>query len=287
MTGQPVPRPHLDPGGQEIAPPPDPVAAMAAAAARFDAAIERPAHEGGRGDDAEVLRLLAEADITGIGRVVYSSNAVFLIELDAPDPGDGDERMRAIYKPRRGERPLWDFPRDSLHLREVAAYRLDAALGLGVVPPTTLRRGPHGPGSVQLFIRNSDIGMDAADADAQIHGVATFDVVANNADRKREHLLLGPGPRIWAIDNALTFLPYPRQRTVLLSLGGTDLPDAAIAALRRITDDPDADAALQAELSRLIESSEAEATRERLGELAAAPVYPVLDPWDGRPWEGW
>ena len=42
---------------------------------------------------------------------------------------------RAVYKPYRGERELWDFP-DGLFPREVAAYRLSEMLGWGIVPET-------------------------------------------------------------------------------------------------------------------------------------------------------
>ena len=44
---------------------------------------------------------------------------------------------QAIYKPMRGERPLWDFE-PGLHRREVAAYHLSEVLGLDLVPPTVL-----------------------------------------------------------------------------------------------------------------------------------------------------
>ncbi len=119
------------------------------------------------------------------------------------------------------------FPRRTLYLREVAAYVVDSALGIHSVPVTVLRDGPLGPGSVQLFVHVAERKLTPEQADrleGQLRAVAVLDVLINNADRKRTHLLVVDGPRVHAIDNALSFLPYPRQRTALISLGGTQLP---------------------------------------------------------------
>ena len=224
-----------------------------------------------------------------MGRVVYSSNAVFLVEFEGPDPVHPDQPLRGIYKPVRGERPLWDFPRGSLHLREAAAYVVSAALDDGVVPPTTLREGPHGVGSVQLFIHAADehtaIAPDVVEA--QLRSLAALDVVINNADRKRAHLLLGDDGHLRGIDNALSFLPYPRQRTALIELGGQPLPGAVADRVRALAGDRGRRARLDIALGRLLERGEVMAFAERLDILASEPVYPVLDPWDGRPFEWW
>ena len=92
------------------------------------------------------LDLLAHGEIAVKGRLPWSSNATFLVELT----GEGGSTL-AVYKPMRGERPLWDFPR-GLFRREIAAYLLDEWLGWGLVPPTLPRMGPLGEGSVQLFV---------------------------------------------------------------------------------------------------------------------------------------
>jgi hypothetical protein len=241
------------------------------------------------GADAPVLEQLATAPIRAMGRVVYSSNAVFVLELDAPDPHVEGQPLRAIYKPARGERPLHDFARHTLHLRERAAYLVSAAAGMGVVPPTALREGPHGPGSVQLFIhaREEPLADGAAPAlEEQLRRLAVFDILANNADRKRAHLLLDGDSHLWGIDNALTFLPYPRQRTVLLDLGGSDLEGADVELVRRLRDGGSRDA-LRAALRRLLTGAEVDAFEARLEELADHPWYPRLDDWDGRPFEWW
>jgi hypothetical protein len=240
--------------------------------------------------DEQVLMELATAPVKRMARIVYSSNAAFLVELDAEDPADASQPLRAVYKPARGERPLWDFPHRTLHFREVATYLVDAALSLGFVPPTVLRDGPLGMGSLQLFVDVVDRELTAAEDEAlepMLRDIAALDVLANNADRKRAHLLVTPEGRLRGIDHGLTFLPYPRQRTVLIDLGGTPLrPELAsqVAALAR--DSPRGDALLS-RLGRLLAPAEVEAFGHRLRELAADPVYPLLDPWDGRPFEWW
>ncbi len=264
-------------------------AAARRASLRFSNAIAEDAAASGAPHDADVLRRLRVEPIAGIGRVVYSSNAVFLIQLEGPDPSHSGEPLRGIYKPARGERPLWDFPLQTLHMREVAAYVVSAAVDDGIVPPTTLRDGPHGPGSVQLFVHGAaddgDVQRDALEE--QLRSLAALDVLINNADRKRAHLLLGDDGRLHGIDNALSFLPYPRQRTALIELGGEPLPEAVALRVRTLAADDQRRAAVRDHLSHLLDGDEVAAFEERLDQLAEAPVYPVLDPWDGRPFEWW
>jgi hypothetical protein len=255
---------------------------------RFRAAVARRPEEGGAPGHGETLRQLAGAPIRGLGRVVYASNAVFLLELEAPDPFRAERPLRAIYKPARGERPLWDFPHGTLHLREVAAYRVDAALGFGIVPPTVLRDGPAGPGSAQLFIDVAERRPTRSEREAlesRLPLVAVLDALVNNADRKGAHLLVSHDMRLWGIDHGLSFLPYPRQRTVLLQLGGSPLPEAAVEAVATLGSEPARRRGLRHQLARLLEPAEVEAFIHRLDELAGTPVYPILDPWDGRPFE--
>jgi hypothetical protein len=240
--------------------------------------------------DVDVARALAEAPIERIAEVVYGSNGVFLLELDAPDPALPAEPLRAVYKPVRGERPLWDFPRRTLYLREVAAYVVDAALGLHRVPVTVLRDGPLGPGSVQRFVHVLGEPLTAERAeklDSQLRAVAVLDVLINNADRKRTHLLVVDGPSVKAIDNALSFLPYPRQRTALISLGGSPLPARLAKRVQDLARDQARLSALRTRLGRLLNEAEVDAFGHRVAELAEDPTYPLLDAWDGRPFEWW
>ena len=160
----------------------------------------------------------------------WSSNATFLAtcSLDGVD-------MAAIYKPHKGERPLWDFP-DGLYLREAAAWVLSDVLGWGVVPETIVRQdGPLGPGSFQRFVE-ADFAehyftlLEGGGWDDDLRRIAVFDLVANNADRKSGHCLLAEG-RIWGIDNGLTFHLAPKLRTVMWDFAGEDIAEPLLADL--------------------------------------------------------
>ena len=159
----------------------------------------------------------------------WSSNATFLVNL-------GDTGAQAIYKPVRGERPLWDFE-PGLHRREVAAYRLSEAMGFGVVPPTVLRDdGPLGEGSLQWFVAADHrehyftIAEQRPELHPQLRDIAVLDVVANNTDRKSGHCLLA-GDRVWAIDNGLCFAPDFKLRTVIWEFAGDALTPAQLEAV--------------------------------------------------------
>ena len=115
----------------------------------------------------------------------------------------------AVYKPARGERPLWDFP-PGLYRRELAAYLLSEALGWGLVPPTILRDGPLGEGSLQLFVpadfeQHYFTLLERPEHHDALQAICLFDLLANNADRKSGHCLLGRGRPLWAIDHGLAF----------------------------------------------------------------------------------
>ena len=149
----------------------------------------------------------------------------------------GEDAVRAIYKPRRGERPLWDFP-SGLDHREVAAYELSEALGWDLVPPTILRDGPLGMGSVQLFIEADfeqhyfTLYEDEAHHDA-LRTMCAFDLVGNNTDRKSGHCLLGLDGRIRGIDHGLMFHHEFKLRTVIWEFGGEPVPEPILAGGRR------------------------------------------------------
>lgn len=288
-------RPHLDPqpSGRLVARrdavrrlagrPPEPAVDPPAAEPQASAGTDRPATQ-------EIARLLATASVAGIGRIVYSSNATFLLEFEADEPGGRGRPLRAVYKPVRGERPLWDFPHGTLHHREVATYVVDAALGFDVVPVTILRDGPIGPGSVQHFIHalDRDLSSDERERlEERLPVMAALDALVNNADRKSAHIMVDENLEVRGIDHGLTFLPYPRQRTVLLDLGGSPLPAQTAAAIQALDGSAKRLARLRRRLNRLLNAEEVEAFLARLHELATDPVYPVLDAWDGRPFEWW
>ena len=184
------------------------------------------------------LDILVVCDIVVLGRMPHSSNATFLVDLV-----NADEEVvaQAIYKPARGERPLWDFP-EGLWTREVASFELSDHLGWDLVPPTIKRDGPFGPGSLQLFIPHDmqqhyfTLREDEAHRDA-FERLCVFDIVSNNTDRKSGHCLLGTDGKIWAIDNGLSFHAQFKLRTVLWDYAGDPIPIDIIDDVTRLLDE--------------------------------------------------
>lgn len=233
---------------------------------------------------AEVLRLLAQGELEVQGMLPWSSNYTLLTTVC----NNGMQGL-AVYKPRRGERPLWDFPRGTLCQREVAAYLLSEALGWGLVPPTILRDGPHGIGSVQLFIdadheahlftMQQEGGYDVA-----IERLAVFDVVSNNADRKSGHCLKGNDGRLWAIDHGICFHVEPKLRTVLWDYAGKPIADDIMADLRALREHMRGENVLIEALDRLIAPEESQALRKRLDRLIARGKHPEPGRGYNVPW---
>jgi hypothetical protein len=196
-------------------------------------------------DLAAATDRLRTGELSVEGRLPWSSNLTFLVEVGPPegepDPPDATSPLYAVYKPGRGERSLWDFP-DGLYRREVAAHALSELLGWRLVPPTVLRDdAPFGPGSLQLFVE-ADYEQhyftlhDGGDHEDVLRTVCLFDVVANNADRKSGHVLVGAGDRLWAIDHGLCFHREPKLRTVIWDYAGDPVPAARLADLERLCD---------------------------------------------------
>ncbi len=223
-----------------------------------------------------VVRLLAHGHVELLGQILHSSNFTFLVRV-----GDGDSETLAIYKPRRGESPLWDFPRGTLCLRETAAYLVSQELGWPLIPPTVLRDGPYGVGALQLYI---DADPDATyfslrdERLADLLPIALFDILANNADRKGGHLLLDADGRIWAIDNALTFHSQPKLRTVIWDFAGTAIQEEYLDDLRRLRQHLTRRSRLRQTLERLLTEEELAALRQRLAALLKEAVFPLPDP---------
>lgn len=228
----------------------------------------------------ERVALLAGGEIELIGLLPGASNYTF-----ATIVRNGDARATAVYKPARGERPLWDFPRGTLWRREVAAFEVSEALGWGLVPATVGRDGPHGPGSLQWFV---DADPDAhyftlmpALADV-FRLVAAFDIVVNNADRKAGHCVLeNDTGRIWAIDHGVSFHADPKLRTVIWDFVGEPLPARVRQDLQRLLRDHAAWDRLRSLLAR----DEIASLRARVRALLDEGAFP--DPPEDRrafPW---
>lgn len=189
-------------------------------------------------DPAAVARLLATGDVEVKGRMPWSSNGTFLVEVVSCE---GDARCLAVYKPERGERPLWDFP-PGLWRREIAAHRLSAWLGLDLVPITVPRRdAPLGEGSLQQFVpfdpdaHYFTLYEDEARHD-DLRRLCVFDLVINSCDRKGGHCLLGRDGRVQAIDNGLSFHHEFKLRTVIWEFGGDVMRADEIEVYERLLD---------------------------------------------------
>lgn len=236
-------------------------------------------------DFADIERQLEAAEFLDC-RQVWSSNAVYLAHLAAPER----EPFAAIYKPRRGERPLWDFPDGALYRREAAAYRLALLLGWRFVPPTVVRNGPEGPGSLQLFIPHDPechffVQREVPELVPQLRRIAVFDVLANNADRKGGHCLLDEHGRIWGIDQGLCFHEQDKLRTVIWDWSEEPVDDDLLAAVEAARDHlANAGDLAAAPLVDLLTPAEAAALEHRMTRLLRDRVLPPPGPHRPYPW---
>ncbi len=224
------------------------------------------------------LDLLRTGEIDIEGRMPWSSNATFLVNVCRED-----QRGQAIYKPLRGERPLWDFE-PGLFRREVAAYLLSEAMGFHVVPPTIVRDGPLGDGSLQWFVDADHqehyftIYEKREDLHDSMRLMAVLDIVANNTDRKSGHCLLGRDNRIWGIDHGLCFASDFKLRTVIWEFAGQAIPDASIAPLQRLVD------GVPLEIAALLDDEEVAAIQERAEWLLQQGEFPIDESGRRYPW---
>ena len=226
--------------------------------------------------EARAREILREGDADVLGRMPWSSNATFLVNLAL----DGDELL-AIYKPQRGERPLWDFPRGSLCHREVGAYEVSEALGWNIVPDTVLREGPHGVGMMQRFVEHDPeehyftLLEDHEDA---FRRMAVFDILINNTDRKGGHCLRAlEGGRIFGIDHGVSFHAQWKLRTVIWDFAGESIAPDVCAEVQRVIDDVKR-GELGDKLAMLLSRFETDALRARAEHLLATGMLPQPDP---------
>lgn len=239
------------------------------------------------------------------GRLTQASNATFLATL-----GADDGQLTCVYKPIRGERPLWDFPTGTLGLREVAAYEVSRIGGFDVVPVTVLAEGPLGPGSLQAWVEADELetaglvdlvatdrlplpgwfdvvdGLDRTDQavtvvhadDELLRRLAVFDVVINNADRKGGHIL-GSGGRVFGVDHGLGFHTDPKLRTLLWGWAGAELNEDELVAVKRVHDD------VPGQLGELLAEVEVEALVGRAESLLTRGCFPrPRGHWPSIPW---
>jgi hypothetical protein len=228
------------------------------------------------------LQLLERGSFSEMhGLLTWGSNYTFLASI-----ADNEMESLAIYKPRRGERPLWDFPDGTLCQREVAAFAVSEALNWHIVPPTVLRDGPSGVGMVQLFVEHDPeqhYFTLGAQYKPQLQRIALFDYIINNADRKGGHCLLDKQGNIWAIDHGVAFHTQIKLRSVIWEFAGENIPDQFVKDIRTF-----AECLTGNELNRtlldLLEDSEVQALRKRTGMLLETGIYPQPGPDISYPW---
>ena len=246
--------------------------------------------------DPAVPDLLRRGRIDITGRLVDASNATLFGTVTL----DGAE-AQCVYKPVRGERPLWDFPDGTLAGREVGAFLVSEAAGFDVVPHTLLRDGPFGPGMVQVGVETDDErelvdvcspkkvpegwlavlrargdrGQPAvlvhADTPA-LQRMAAFDAVVNNADRKGGHVLAGVDGHLYGVDHGLTLHVEDKLRTVLWGWTGQPLPGEVVESLEKLR--VDLDGGLADVLGGHVTRREVRTLASRVRALLDEPVFP-------------
>lgn len=226
--------------------------------------------------------ILQRGEVEVLGRLPYSSNYTFLARLRLDE-----EETLAVYKPRRGERPLWDFPPGSLASRERAAYLVSRAAGWDIVPTTVIRAdAPLGEGSLQLFIEHDPevhyftLMHDRLDEFARF---AAFDVVVNNADRKSGHVIEDADHRLWAVDHGLTFHVEDKLRTVIWAFADEPLTKEVRADLERLGSAL-SEGGLTTELKGMLAPAEVEATLGRVEALLVEDSFPAPGTDRPLPW---
>lgn len=237
-------------------------------------------------EEKHLLRILSQGEVTIVGLVPWSSNHIFLAQVTTEEC-----TVMAVYKPSRGARPLWDFDTLTLCQREVAAYQLATFLGWPNVPPTVLRSGPYGLGSIQLFVEHDPEAhyfslRDEPSHTSMFQRVALFDYLINNADRKGGHVLRHPDGAIWAIDHGLTFHPDYKLRTVIWEHAGQAIPIDWLAELRTLQATlEDSHSALAASLGCLLAADEIAGAIQRTRDLLLSGVFPLPRPaWRNTPY---
>ncbi|MGA1146487.1 MAG: SCO1664 family protein [Candidatus Nanopelagicales bacterium] len=252
----------------------------------------------------ELLERLRSGPMEVRGRIHGASNATLQCSI-------GDD-ITCVYKPHRGERPLWDFPTGTLTGREVASFEIDRALGFGLIPPTVWRDdGPAGPGMCQLWIDEDDdarlVDVVAPDAlpdgwapvlqatdgignpvvlvharDPRLQKMAVLDAVVNNGDRKGGHVITAVDGRVWGVDHGVTLSVEPKLRTVLWGWAGEAIPDDLLDAVAGLTHRVDQGGL---DLERWLDPREVAVLLDRCEELITCREFPVPhEEWPAIPW---
>ena len=236
-------------------------------------------------DFADAERLLLTAEFEDCRPLWYSSNYVYLGQMCA----EGGVQFAAVYKPHRGETPLWDFPNGELYKREAAAYELAKLLRWPFVPPTVVRNGPEGVGSVQIYVQHDAhshffVQREVPELVPQLQRMCVYDYVSNNADRKGGHCLLDEQGRIWGIDHGLCFNTQYKLRSVMWDWAGEPVEDEWLADIERAATDLRAESPESERLRDLLPRDEVGSLVGRMERLLRERTYPEPGPHRHYPW---
>ncbi len=281
--------------------------------------LQSESDQDSRSDEGHVpIQQITEWPITGIRLHPGGSNYVFVVRLtdpvkypelldqsasssdstpetkaEVPDEIDESASIYGIYKPQSGERLLRDFPTGTLHNRERAAYLVSRELGWPNIPPTVIRGGPYGEGSVQLFINAAPVPDDREPDNyftlrnerlEDFRDMAMFDALVHNADRKGGSCIVSDDRKLWAIDHGLTFNQFARRRTVMFEFNGTEYPAHLLNDVKALIDVLESESKLSFELKQLISQPEVGDVVTRAKEMIELGRYPYLDPDANVPW---
>lgn len=233
-------------------------------------------------EEAEILEFLQRADLNLEGEFVWGSNSTFFLTAVW-----GDRSHQVVYKPVKGERPLWDFPPRTLAKREVAAYLVSRALGWNFIPPTILRKkAPFGEGMLQVFIEHNPeyhyFSFSEADRE-RLRPIAVFDLLVNNADRKGSHILVDAEGELWCIDHGICFHVEEKLRTVIWDFAGQPIPASLLEDIRRVRDELVHKERWVEELALYFSAAEMNALVRRAEKILEQQVFP-FPPNDRRPY---
>lgn len=224
--------------------------------------------------DQSVHDIILQGEIVSCQLTPLGSNYTFVVQIQL-----GDRTSLGIYKPRDGESPLWDFPSGTLYKREYAAYLLSQHLGWDFIPYTTIRDGPYGIGTVQLFVEHDpkqNYYTLTESSAGQLKTIACFDLVANSTDRKPNHLLLDAEERLWSIDHGLTFHADTKIRTVIWDFCGQPIPKKLLKRLSTLSEELENPQGSLKELQETIHPDEMAALARRVEWVISEGVYPGM-----------
>lgn len=226
--------------------------------------------------------ILREGEIEIVGRLVDASNATLFGQAKL-----ANLEISVIYKPRAGERPLWDFPNGSLADREVAAFAVSEALGWDLIPNTVLRDGPYGIGMVQEWIdidETVDMRLNIETSHRDLRRMALLDAAINNTDRKFGHLLPTSDGRIRGCDHGVSFHTDDKLRTVLWNWAGQPIAQDELHDLS-MTAESIADGELGVRLAAHLSAEEIAMTKARFDRLCTERIFPIPGTdWPTVPW---